>query len=83
VTAWAENFAIVASISRSMQYRLPGLKYQRINDVEATAEFNYKPPRWKEDYRFVVQTAIIFNSRCVYENEQPSDFKVAKEQPVS
>jgi hypothetical protein len=48
------DFTIVASISRSMQYRLPGLKYQRINDVEATAEFNYKPHRWKEDYRFVV-----------------------------
>jgi hypothetical protein len=37
-----------------MKYRLPGLRYQHINDLESTSEFNYKPYRWPEAYRFVV-----------------------------
>jgi len=48
------GFAIVTPISPSMKYRLPGLRYQHINDLEATAEFYYKPYRWPEEYRFVV-----------------------------
>ena len=48
------GFAVVAPISQSMKYRLPGLRYQRLNDLQATAEFYYKPYRWPEAHRFVV-----------------------------
>ncbi|MGH9876854.1 MAG: IS1380 family transposase [Nitrososphaerales archaeon] len=48
------KFTIVAPISQPMKYRLPGLRYQHINDRESTAEFYYKPYRWKEAHRFVV-----------------------------
>lgn len=48
------DFAVVAPVYRSMKFRLPGLRYQRINTTESTAEFRHQPHRWDKLYRFVV-----------------------------
>lgn len=48
------EFAVVAPVYRSMKLRLPGLRYQRVNKVESTAEFRHQPHTWDKPYRFVV-----------------------------
>lgn len=48
------EFAVVAPVYRSMKLRLPGLRYQRVNKIESTAEFRHQPHQWDKPYRFVV-----------------------------
>lgn len=48
------EFAVVAPVYRSMKFRLPGLRYQRVNEIESTAEFRHQPHKWDKPCRFVV-----------------------------
>ena len=48
------GFAVVAPVYQSMKFRLPGLRYQRVNKTESTAEFHHQPYKWDRPYRFVV-----------------------------
>lgn len=52
----AENrmkFAVVARLTGPLKLRVPGLRYQKVNATESTAEFRYQPHGWKQPCRFV------------------------------
>lgn len=48
------GFAVVAHMTKLLQYRVPGLRYAKISSVESTAEFRYHPQGWDHPQRFVV-----------------------------
>lgn len=48
------GFAVVAHCTPRLKCKLPGLRYTRMNNAVATAEFRYQPRRWPQPYRFVV-----------------------------
>ena len=57
------SFAIVAHLTRPIKDRLGGLRYQRVNEVQHTAEFKYQPHEWKQPYRFVVLRETLTERR--------------------
>jgi len=48
------GFAVVTHLTRPIKDRLAGLRYQRVNAVQSTAEFDYQPHGWTDASRFVV-----------------------------
>lgn len=57
------DFIIVAPMSHLMKQRLPGLRYQRVNDLISVTEFDYQPHKWKEECRFVVSREKLTEKR--------------------
>lgn len=48
------QFAVVAQRTRPLQLKILGQRYVRLNELQSTAEFKYKPYGWDKKYRFVV-----------------------------
>ena len=48
------EFAVVAHLTRPLKDQLGGLRYKRVNEMQATAELAYQPHGWRGKYRFVV-----------------------------
>lgn len=48
------EFAIVARMTAPLKQKVPGLRYTKIDEILATAEFRYQPHDWDTRYRFVV-----------------------------
>lgn len=48
------GFVIVTHMTHPIKLVLPGLRYERVNDLFCVSEFPYRPHGWKKPYRFVV-----------------------------
>lgn len=57
------SFAVVVHLTPPLKGRLGGLRYQKANKVQYTAEFKYQPHGWKKPYRFVVLRETLTEKR--------------------
>ena len=48
------GFTIVAKMTQAIRCKLTGLRYSKVNALESTAKFKYKPSAWKQPYQFIV-----------------------------
>lgn len=65
------EFAIVSRVTAPLKHKVPGLRYQKVNNIFSTAEFQYKPSGWDQKYRFVVLREKLTEKR----DEQLTLFK--------
>jgi hypothetical protein len=75
--AWLEahgaEYAIVARLTRPLRHRLTGLRFQRLDDRWALADFEYQPEAWAQKRRF-----IAVRRRLRPEDPQPTLFTLGR-----